>query len=738
MSIPQPSGQLQPPPIDKTTKPKRSVSFMNHTVLSSDDSASTPGSSRLGRSSFQPGRRKGYVRKGPVNSDSESDDDDEDDNTKDCSDQEDKDQMSPESGLLGLTLGQTPMRPGQNYVRKAPVNSDTESDDESEERLPLPSARQLDFSDIKEGKGAENDSDSEHNDKDIGALASPFSHTRISGPGQNYVRKAPIDSDAESDEEQLDGESKAMAIPKSKPESQPGLHNGQKHGPDSGISSNETSFLNIPTPATLSSTDLASSGASMDGRLSPAVRNISPAQPVTGSPYNNVCASSIGMSMGNSSNSSVNNSAAANIVNSMAIYQQQQQEMMMIMQQQQIQIATMQQQQQAYQLLMLQQQQQQQHQQQIQAVQLNHSRASSLNDSVHTPNEDGDDDDVPLGEKKQQLSQAPHLPPLMGSYPGTPPPQLQPILGTASTLQLSPSVQPSILSMPLVVSHPYSPLQYNQHSRQTSGSSFHSVNSVASSPHQIMQQSHLQSMVSSPLNPASFSPLVQQSHQPQYSHPQPRLAEFIEEEQERMRQEQVQQDHLGAVGGAQLLTSSFNFPAGYHASIGPMSLGQLNHDHGSANPTGPSGSSIGGTGAKGGASRFSVMSHQQVLQPPSSPLVTFHQPQVQQPLIHVESKPPPPQTGLVGAISAMEREKRLAKANGTNQLQFQHQQQQQQIMINADKERWLQEQRRHAWESEQMQLYQQQSQFVLPTIPTTPLWTVEDEEDDNRPLGGAH
>jgi len=124
-------------------------------------------------------------------------------------------------------------------------------------------------------------------------------------------------------------------------------------------------------------------------------------------------------------------------------------------------------------------------------------------------------------------------------------------------------------------------------------------------------------------------------------------------------------------------------------------------------------------------------------------------------LIHVEAKPPPPSAGLVGAISAMERDKKLAKAHGTNQLQFQHQQAQQQMMINVEKERWLQEQRRMAWEAgqfpqQQQQIQQQQQQQMYyqqqmqhPMMIQVPMqqqaaWTSADEEDDDRPLGAAH
>ncbi|KAF9112289.1 hypothetical protein BGX27_003648 [Mortierella sp. AM989] len=738
----------QPPIINKETKPKRSVSFLNNKVVAEDD---TPSSSRLARSSFQPGRRKGYVRKGPVNSDSEGadgDDDGGDDHDSNPSDQdEDEDQVCAEPKLQGFTVSQTlsakaPMRPGHNYIRKAPINSDIESDVEPEERPSSPPAKQVD------------NSDSETDDKDLKVLTSPFSQTRISGPGRNYVRKAPVNSDTESDEEQLDGKLKNKAILESEPEfritdTQAELQKGQNQGQEqrSMFPSFETTLNAEPTVASLNT----------GGHLAPVARSVSPAYTPKGLPQSAMYSPGIGMSMGNSSNSSVDNSsAAANIVNSMAIYQHQQQEMMMIMQQQQIQIATMHQQQQAYQLLML--QQQQQHQQQLQAVQLQRSRASSLNGSVHTANED-DDDDVPLSDKKQQLSQAPQVPILMGAQPGVPPPQQpQSMLGTVPTVHLSPNIQPSILSLPLAVSHPYSPLQYHQHSRQPSTSSIYSVNSVMNSPHPAAFQSHLQPVISSPLNPASFSPLVQQQQQQlphgyqhhqyshSYSHQQPRLADLIEEEQERIRQEQHQfEDQPSAAGGAQLLTSSF--PAGYRHSIGSVSLTQLNIDRGSVNSfhsAGSNGSSNGGVGGKIHTTRHSLMPHQQqILIPSSSPLqqqaLLFHQPQVQQPLIHVESKPPPPQTGLVGAISAMERERKLAKAHGTNQLQFQHQQQQQQMMVTADKERWLQEQRQQAWESEQMQQQQLfQQQFQPPQHQQLQQWTVEDEEDDNRPLSGAN
>ncbi|KAF8979451.1 hypothetical protein BGZ46_005431 [Entomortierella lignicola] len=748
-----------PPAINNSTKPKRSVSFLNHAEVSKDDSVS---SSPVYRSSFQPGSRKGYVRKGPVNSDSEDQDDDsvKDDSNDSCSEQEDEAQEVSDQSIYtpSQSLGaKVLMRPGQNYVRKAPANSDTESEEESEESSPLPSATLQAIGAIKNDD--KSGSDSEHDEKDINTLVSPFSHTRIAGPGQNYVRKAPVDSDVESDEE-AGNPPNGTTLPESRPrlkvmdtQADSQIVHNQGQGQQSRTPSYETN-PGIPMSTTFLSTSPAPGG----GHLSPAIRNISPAQTPTGSPRSVLHASSIGMGLGNSSNSSIDNSATASIVNSMAIYQQQQQEMMMIMQQQQMQIAAMQQQQQAYQLLVL--QQQQQHQQQLQAAQLQHSRVSSTNDSLQAAVENSDDDDVPLADKKQQLAQALPLSALTGSQPDTPPPlHQQPILGAVPSAHLSPAIQPSILSLPLSMSHPYSPI----HSRQTSATSMFSPSSVINSPQQAVSQSHLQPMIPSPLNPASFSPLVQQQqllhpHQHhQYpsslTHQQPRLADFIEEEQERLRMEQPQQgDQLSTVGGTQMLTSGF--PSSYRNSITSVSPGQLNLERGS------NGLNSGGAGVK---ARSSLMPHQQVLLPSSSPVqpyaASFHPPLVHQPLIHVESKPPPPQTGLVGAISAMERERKFAKAHGTNQLQFQHQQQQQQMMINADKERWLQEQRRQAWESEQMQLpqqqqhilqqqfqplpqqqqqqQQQQAPFVPLDVPATPLWTVEDEEDDDRPLGST-
>ncbi|KAF9438734.1 hypothetical protein BGZ76_005466 [Entomortierella beljakovae] len=788
MSLPN-----QPPSINKSTKPKRNVSFLSHAVvtaqeaLTSTTTTTTIPTSGLGRSSFQPGKRRGYIRKGPVQSDSDADDDDDD-----GIDEQDEDdggglvqkkyyssnvyghgngqdlvikQASPESQPAKYTLNQVlapknAIRPGQNYVRKAPVNSDTESDEEVIEETSS-------HHDVQRADG-----DSEHEDEDVGGLIHPLSHTRISGPGQNYVRRAPVNSDTESDEEPLPrsgGKTSYDAMPQLRiTNTQTECLNGKDHvqdqrppgqGQRSRSSSSEPSYLNLPKLLSPMCIDLA--GVSAGEFLTPSTRISPPTYSPVGSPKNSQHTTNMGTNIGHQSNSSIDDSAAAaNLASSMAIYQQQQQEMMAIMQQQQLQIATMHQQQQTYQLLLL--QQQQQYHQQLQAVHLQHSRSPSLNGSVHPNDADNDDDDMPLGDKKLHLSQGAQSPSQLSSQPGTPPlQQPQSAIGATSSTHFSPSIQPaqpSILSLPLSVSHPYSPFQY-QHSRQPSATSLYSLHSGANTPHPVLLQSHLQPVVSSPLNPASFSPIVQNQQvqlQYQYQHPQsmlypqPRLADFIEEEQERIRldqmhQQQQQQEYINAVGGAQLLTSGF--PAGYRQSLGSSSLGQLAHDRGSVNSLhsiGSNSSSNGVAGARPSTPRHSLSPHQQqTLLSISSPVqghaVPMHQIQGHQPLIHVESKPPPPQTGLVGAISAMEREKKLAKANGTNQLQFQHQQQQQMMMMNVEKERLLQEQRRQVWESDQ--IYQKQfqaqqpSSYVLPAIPSMPLWSTEDEEDDNRPLG---
>ncbi|KAG0308674.1 hypothetical protein BGZ98_007247 [Dissophora globulifera] len=750
----------QPPPLNQATKPKRSVSFLNHNVVSSDDSK--PDSTQRGPSSFQPSSRKGYVRKGPIESDSGSEEDEDENLGNNINDSEssddDDDNMSSNSiaKSIGFPSKTVVARPGQNYVRRAPVNSDTESDQE-DALVKKPASRTghatAAATTIIKDESGDSDSESERDGKEIGSLVQSFAHSRISRPGQNYVRKAPANSDTESDDDLISGGVKNGSV------SRPGVSQGLGIANSNTGAATGSGPLNVPISVT-SFADLASLGGPQPPhgtRTSPPSSiSASPAHhPALNTPPRTGYAPSLGMTLGNVSNSSMNGAAASStMATSMALYQQQHQEMMMIMQQQQIQIATMQQQQQAYQLILA--QQQQQHQQHLQAVQLQHSRANSSNGSIHNSNDDNDGDDVPLGDRKLQLPSLSHPSPLMGPQPGTP------SFATLPTVHLSPDMQSSILSMPLPIPLQYSPLQ---HSRQASASSVHSFNSTTSNS--MMPQYHLQPMASSPLNPASSSPLLQphslhHPYQNQYhSNSQPRLADFIEEEQERMMLEQ---------GGAKLLSSSF--PAGYRNSLGSNSLGQLNLDRGSLtslHSTGSassSGNGNNGAGVKPNSSRNSLIPQQTLLQsissPPSSLAMPFHPAgyMQQQTLIQVEAKPPPPQTGLVGAISAMEREKKLAKAQGTNQLQFQHQQQQQQSVMNAEKELWLQDQRRLAWEAEQqhqqqwqLQQHQQQQEqqqqqqgqqqqqqgqlFSLPVIPNIPLWTVDDDEDDNRPLGGA-
>ncbi|KAG0369440.1 hypothetical protein BGZ54_009946 [Gamsiella multidivaricata] len=756
----------EPPAVNKTTKPKRSVSFFNHVVLSADDTAPfIPSNSRLGRSSFQPGRRKGYVRKGPVGSDSEADTESEDDGDKHEEDEEDKDKEDsdqeqhsadkadthtnnpahPSNQVLGAKAA---MRPGQNYVRKAPASSDTESDEEdATDTVPRNSSVQPAANAGKDA--ADSDTDSDDNDKDIGTLVRPFAHSRVSGPGQNYVRKAPVNSDGESEDEQSQGAGKngivsSLKIAEAFAKPATAKTAGQNQ-PDRSPQQ-ETGLFSVPIPTTSLAADQSFIGAQPTSRTGGTVAStvttmpVQPAQPVImGISPSTGYVPELGLTMNNSSPV-----APASIVNSMAVYQQQQQEMMLIMQQQQIQIATMQQQQQAYQLLVL--QQQQQHQQQLQAVQMQHSRQD----------DDDDDDDVPLSEKKQQLPQVPQLSSIAYGQPGISPlQQPQPIFGSLPTAQFSTDQQTLILPLPLSLPH----------SRQASGSSMNSLNSTASAT--LVPQYHSQLGASSPLNLATSSPLLQphQLHQPyqnhQYSHSltqlQPRIPDFTEEEQE----QQLHGGFSSGVAAPKLLTSSF--PAGYRSSVGSILPTQhLNFDRNSVNSlhsigSGGSGNGGVGIGSRPNSSRNSFLPQQTLIQSISTPPQQHYQqsysplnPHYHQTLIHVEAKPPPPQTGLVGAISAMEREKKLAKIHGTNQLQYQHQQHQQQMMISAEKERWLQEQRRLAYEAEQQhdlsqnmhlqqQLQQQQlPSFTLPDIPTAPLWTVENGEDDNRPLSGAH
>ncbi|KAF9573845.1 hypothetical protein EC968_007916 [Mortierella alpina] len=842
----------QAPPINLDTKPKRSVSFLNH-------DAESKRASRLGRSSFQPGRRKGYVRKGPVQSDDDSEEDEEEEDDIE-EDDEEQDQPIVSTGNhsaeyelasanvpvnatatatanvnyeeINRPISQTLMskaavRPGQNYVRKAPVNSDTESetDEEAEQvRTSPPSSQVTAAGAMPAVDGSDSESDK---DKEAGELARLFAaHTRIAGPGQNYVRKAPVNSDTESDEEEAAATSKT-SLSNPMQGKAPGAAALQGQGrPASAIvnqnlaNASATALNASPAHSRAQSQEAgllgvsssASTASMVNGSRShsPSMAAVATSSALGGGAPNLTFVPGVGMTMANSSATSLTNgssaSAQSHLASSMAIYQQQQQEMMLIMQQQQIQIATMQQQQQAYQLLVL--QQQQQHQQQLQAVQLQHSRAASSNGSVLGKDlADDSDDDVPLGEKQQQLPVIPALPELpqfnslmdtttILSQSGTPPlQQPQPILAGAG---------PSAAH----ILRQSSPKLQDGRSRQTSVSSVHSVRSGSPVPMMTLPHLHALPLVSSPLNPATSSPLLQ--HQVLALQQQQQAHTFSEGDLQHPPQQ---------LGPGSLLTSSF--PAGYRHSMQSLSLGQLNPDRGSVtslHSTGSNGSSGSGSGSKSTntssnnpGQRHSFMAqspaqqlqlqqqllqqqqlqqqqlqqqqlllqqqqqqqyhhhhllphqHQTLIQsltpsPTGSPLpfMGHHVPHAQpqhhhSTLIHVEAKPPPPQTGLVGAITAMERDKKLAKAQGTNQLQYQHQQQQHQMQMSAEKERWLQEQRRLAWESSaqipsQLPQQQQQQQLLYPNMTLAQQqqlmqqvqpqpWTAEDEEDDDKPLG---
>ncbi|KAF9195141.1 hypothetical protein BGZ51_004568 [Haplosporangium sp. Z 767] len=808
-------------PLDMTTKLTRSVSFLNHTTTTTtdnsansdtdtDDNSVKNTTGRIARSSFSPGRRQGYVRKGPVQSDSEADEEEEEEKQQTDKDEEEGDEtlhagvngngLNVNVDLNGMNgkpfshtlINKAAVRPGQNYVRKAPVNSDSDSDSDKDSGQAQGKSSISPQLAQKKVVHAHNESGNEsEQDKDIGGLVRPFTHARISRPGQNYVRKAPVNSDTESDEEGVD------RLPSSKTKASAALNNGIKAlGESSALDAQTLGQSTNPSPVHSRVSSQENSLLGVLGAQSSA-SSISPASsttlPGTALGYKSMVGvptttygPEAGMAMNNLSNTSLANSsssgtaaAAAGLASSMAIYQQQQQEMMLIMQQQQFQIATMQQQQQAYQLLVL--QQQQQHQQQLQAVQQQQrSREASSNGSLpqNTANgggdDDDDDDDVPLGEKQHQIPQQSDLPVL---------PQL-PQLPQLSLLSAPLLQQPSLLTAPLSVPvHPHPPLQ---DSNQPSSSSinFSSSATAASTLHQ------------------------------------PHLTSFADEDHEPLQQSQqhLQTGPSNLSGGAPLLASGF--PAGYRNSVGSVYLDQLRHERGSVTSLHSSGSNGSGSsnnggapgygsGSKPGALRSSLLpqhlQQQTTMQPTTqfaagvsmsgtSPsqhgqyqqqpltLLQYHEFQQQQQqiyqhaqptLIHVEAKPPPPQTGLVGAITAMERDKKLAKAQGTNQLQYQHQQHQQQMLLSAEKERWLQEQRRMAWEAGQMpqqqqqqlmlqqqqlqmqfqmqqqqqqQLYpqyqyQQQQQLLYPGLGPSQVhpqpWTVQDEEDDNRPLGGS-
>ncbi|KAG0213125.1 hypothetical protein BGX28_004951 [Mortierella sp. GBA30] len=824
-----------PPPLKLATKPKRSVSFLNHGVDTK---------SKLGRSSFQPGRRQGYVRKGPVQSDEESeededeaeDEDEEEDEVEE--DEEDEEEQhnqfwtskgavaesEPTTTNVNLTgisqtfnhsvISKTAVRPGQNYVRKAPINSDTESDEETlrEERTSSPQQQkqQEKVAKVNEAQGDTDSDTDQDNDEDVEGLVRPFAaHARVSGPGQNYVRKAPVTSDAESDEDEESSKGAKAGHTETKVK---GANAGMaEHAPTTtvpaattpqgqpwntasnpSVTSAENGLIGLSAPMnTIMANSTLGHAPVMagDAALTPALATANTA----GVAPNKTNTPGLGMTLANSSGTSLSNSsttsAQANLATSMAIYQQQQQEMMMIMQQQQIQIATMQQQQQAYQFLVL--QQQQHHQQQLQAVQLQHSRGTSSDGSMdentgvaHVEDHDNDDD-MPLGEKQQQLPTLPEFPLLpqlpqftslmdaaaVSSRPGTPPlQQPQPVMAGA------PSAAHILMQQ--------SP-QQDKRTSQASISSLHSTTPSFTLPHL-----HAQPIVSSPLNPATSSPLPPHHSLLQQQAP---IQHPVEEDQYHQQQQQL--------GSSALLTSSF--PAGYRHSMGSVALGQLSGHRGSVtslHSTGSNGSSGQGSGSKANGSnaaqRYSLMPQPQaqyqhlpqqqqqqhphpfqpyqqqtliqsmVPSPAVSPVPFMGHPTLLQQqqlhhqhhtLIHVEAKPPPPQTGLVGAITAMERDKKLAKAQGTNQLQYQHQQQQQQMLMNTEKERWLQEQRRLAWEASQMPQQQQQQQHYMMMQQQQSLlypnmvlgqqhqmqqmqiqpqqWTMEDEEDDNRPLG---
>ncbi|KAG0217483.1 hypothetical protein BGX33_010374 [Mortierella sp. NVP41] len=879
MALASPTA-VELPAFNRAPKPKRSVSFMHHGTVntsttdidnSSDDSntnTNTAGNNNgnVSRSSFRPGRRTGYVRKGPVQSDSDADSDDEEEEKDESEDGDEK----SNGGGLGNGIAQqanvnanangeissfspkwkpthttttgagiATVRPGQNYVRRAPVDSDTESDEEKKEddKEPTRSTPTPPKSTTTSTTAAKDDDQSDNSDTDnesmrcnsglVGGLVRPMAQTRISGPGQNYVRKAPVNSDTEDDDDyENDNNNKtrssptgaAVATNSPAPDGNGAIQNCLLNPALMATTHSRAPSYDAYLASLISVGNVNGSGSGV-GALSSAMSSPLSAPVATSSPavYNSnlntppssSSSANLGMTNNNNSNTSLGGStassstaaiAAASIANSMAIYQQQQQEMMMIMQQQQIQIATMQQQQQAYQLLVL--QQQQQHQQQLQAI---HSRAASANGSIHTiettvlskpfavPSDS--DDDVPLGEKQQQLPQLPALPQFTSSLLGSSSPTITAAHAATTITPASPNAQYAHYSPRLSVQQP--PLL--QHHRQLSTSSVHSL------PGAVAYAAHLP-ISSSPLNPATSSALAAA---PTLGHPvygsgvghqqtsQPRLSDFIEEEQERLLREQHLQATAAAlggtsvntggftdngVGGASLLTSSF--PAGYRGSVASV-MSSFQHpsniDRGSMtslHSTGSNGS--GGSGGEGGRERsgsLTVSGHrptpsrdsfippmqmqqqQQFLQQPPLHLIQqihHQQQQQQQPhflpyqpatLIHVEAKPPPPSAGLVGAISAMERDKKMAKAHGTNQLQFQHQQQQQAMMMNVEKERWLQEQRRLAWEAGQypqqqqqqpLQYYQQQPMMMMQVpMQYQPAWNSADEEDDDRPLG-AH
>ncbi|KAF9547574.1 hypothetical protein EC957_008230 [Mortierella hygrophila] len=881
-----PTSPTSPPALNMATKPKRSVSFMKHATVTdiTDNITSnkegnttvvlTGAPGNVNRSSFRPGRRPGYVRKGPVQSDSDAGSDSED-----IVEEEDEEDEKANGGIrngigafspksvagTSATAGRV-VRPGQNYVRRAPVNSDTESDEEKADddeptmrsatvapvstSTPIAALNHTSNS-TEEEENSDTDNEDKKSGGGVGGLVKSMAQTRIAGPGQNYVRKTPVNSDSEDDDDDDDKQHKPAA--RSTPAvNSPAPQQQQQQPPHSGgsihnrhlntvLGSTGLGLSSAPHSRTSSYDPYAAATGGIVGGMGvggmPSPMSSPRSGPVATSPYNAYTSppgTNLGMAINNTSNSSLGNLsnngsnpylatsttssssqiAASNLATSMAIYQQQQQEMVMIMQQQQIQIATMQQQQQAYQLLVY--QQQQQHQQQLQAVHQHHSRAASANGSVHNldtntntnkVNTSDSDDDVPLGEKQNQLPQLPSLP------------QFSSLMGMGSSSLLTTPSSPTMAATTITPASPntYSPhlsVQQSpllQHNRQLSTSSVHSLANGGGAVYL-----H-QPISSSPLNPAtSNAPLTGSllggqhqvyngGHSYSQTSSQPRLSDFIEEEQERLIREQHLQATAAALGGHALTTppTSFNggtslltssFPAGHRGSVASVvtlqqasgidrgSMASLNST--GSNGSGGSGGSGGGGGGGGGGqhrptgSRDSfipqmgptLIQQQQYLTQPhqfhlqqqqQQQFLPYHQPAT---LIHVEAKPPPPSAGLVGAISAMERDKKLAKAHGTNQLQFQHQQLQQQMMVNVEKERWLQEQRRSAWEAgqfpqqqqqfgqqgqflqqgvmpgmgQQQAYYQQQPMMMQAPMQQQPGWTSADEDEDERPLGAAH
>ncbi|KAG0286523.1 hypothetical protein BGZ96_009385 [Linnemannia gamsii] len=908
-----PTSPTHPPALNMATKPKRSVSFMHHATVTDIPDSSSPSNNNttvvltgapgnVNRSSFRPGRRPGYVRKGPVQSDSDTSDNDSEGNGEEEEDEDDDEEEGGKKANGGIKNGISAfsstkpssvggsvavaststtsakttsgvVRPGQNYVRRAPVNSDTESDEEKAEEptrstaavstsTPIAALNHSNGSKVQ-GELEEENSDTDNEEKanrGVGGLVRPMAQTRIAGPGQNYVRKAPVNSDSEDDSDDDNTTTKQQtskstpAVNSPAPQLQPPHSGGSIQNRHLHTALGATAPGSAPHSRTPSYDPYSAAAAGIIGGgiggMSSAMSSprSGPVPTSTTSPYNynngpyTPPATTLGMTNNNNSNSSLGNlssgssnqhlaslpvgstpqlMAAAGVANSMAIYHQQQQEMMMIMQQQQLQIATMQQQQQAYQLIVL--QQQQQHQQQLQAVHQQHSRAASANGSVHTIDNNNSttgkvnntataggsdsDDDVPLGAQLPQLPQLPSLPQFSSL-----------VMGSSSSSFSSPS-SPTIAATTITPASPnaYSPrlsVQQSplpQHNRQVSTSSVNSLVNNGGAGAYLHQP-----ISSSPLNPATSNASISASllggggqhqvygggHSLSQTSSQPRLSDFIEEEQERLIREQHLQATAAALGGhsvtstpptsfnggTSLLTSSF--PAGYRGSVASvMTLQQASggidrgsmtslHSAGSNGSGGSGGSGGAGGGGGGGQHRPSgsrdsflpqmgptllqqqqYITQQQQLQHQYQAQQQQHFLPYQQPatLIHVEAKPPPPSAGLVGAISAMEQSKKLAKAHGTNQLQFQHQQHQQQAMMNVEKERWLQEQRRLAWEAgqfpqQQFQQQQQQQQFQQqgqvyyqqqPMMMQVPMqhqqgWTSADEEDDDKPLGGGH